>query len=125
MRQDLTAKVATKAASPKLSFHPEALRSLLVAAARDRRVMTYAEVGAAFGIQRWTQGATTQLSPVLARLGLENRKQNEPLLMALVVNKSSGLPGPGFFRLIGLPTTGDQKAAFAEHRDAAFAHNWV
>ncbi|MFT3810360.1 MAG: DUF429 domain-containing protein [Micropepsaceae bacterium] len=88
---------AIKASQPeKVVFEPKALRNLLIQCARNSRTITYGEVARHFGF-KWSQGAGSALNPVLNGLGDENMRRNEPLLMVLVVGKSSGLPGPGFF----------------------------
>lgn len=81
----------------KVSFDCDALRLLLVQTARERRKMTYGEVGQHFGYPSWTQGHTVALVSAMNKLAADNRRTGEPLLMALVVSKSTGLPGPGFY----------------------------
>lgn len=77
-----------------------ALRTLLIETARARGLLTYGEVAAAFGF-RWTQGFGASLKVALGEVNAENRLHGEPMLMALVVNKQSRLPGQGFYDLLG------------------------
>ncbi len=75
----------------------QALRSFLVSAARSGQTVTYGEVAAYFG-HPWTQGFGASLNSALDKLGELNKAAGEPLLMALVVNASEGLPGIGYHR---------------------------
>lgn len=76
------------------------LRRFLIKVAREGRTVTYGEVAEAFGFE-WSQGVSSSLTAALNWIGEENRNSREPLLMALVVNKRSRLPGQGFFDVIG------------------------
>lgn len=89
------------------------LRDLLIA--RKGVPITYGEVAHAFG-KPWTQGFGTTLAGALAALGRDNRRRNEPQLMALVVNKAKGQPGPGFYTELGLSGVSleDQLAAHSQ-----------
>jgi hypothetical protein len=72
------------------------LEALLVAAAHERRSMTYAELLARFGIKitpRRVYALCRDLGEVCAR----NRARGEPELAVLVVRKVDRLPGEGFF----------------------------
>jgi hypothetical protein len=104
------------------------LEALLVAAARARRSLTYAEVLAHFGLKitpRRVFGLCRDLGAVCER----NRARGEPELAVLVVRKSDRLPGEGFFH--GLwrdgaydgPATGPAAQAFIRRTTGrVFAH---
>ena len=72
------------------------LEKLLIAAARARRSLTYAEVLAHFGI-RITPRRVFALCRDLGAVCERNRARGEPELAVLVVRKSDRLPGEGFF----------------------------
>src|SRR5690606_21853286 len=74
----------------------DALEALLIAAARARRSMTYAEVLAHFGI-RITPRRVFALCRDLGEVCARNRARGEPELAVLVVRKADRLPGEGFF----------------------------
>jgi predicted RNase H-like nuclease len=80
--------------------NPATLRVLLVDRARSGQPITYGEVAAALRCE-WSQGFGASLARALDRLAQANRKAGEPLLMCLVVNKATRLPGQGFFDKIG------------------------
>jgi hypothetical protein len=104
------------------------LEALLIAAARARRSLTYAEVLAQFGLKitpRRVFGLCRDLGTVCER----NRARGEPELAVLVVRKSDRLPGEGFFH--GLwrdgaydgPATGPEAEAFIRRETGrVFAH---
>ncbi|HEX6142016.1 MAG TPA: hypothetical protein VFZ01_04815 [Geminicoccaceae bacterium] len=73
------------------------LERLLIEAARHRRTLTYAEVLQHFG-KRITPRRAYALSRDLGEVCRRNRERGEPELAVLVVRKSDGLPGEGFFR---------------------------
>ena len=72
------------------------LEALLIEAARERRSMTYGEVLGHFGI-RITPRRVYALCRDLGAVCARNRARGEPELAVLVVRKSDGLPGEGFF----------------------------
>ena len=106
------------------------LEALLVAAARARRSLTYAEVLAHFGI-----GITPRRVYALCRdLGVvceRNRTRGEPELAVLVVRKSDRLPGEGFFHSLWRdgtydgPATGPVAAAFIRRETERVFAYWA
>jgi hypothetical protein len=104
------------------------LERLLIAAARARRSLTYAEVLAHFGIgitPRRVFALCRDLGAVCAR----NRARGEPELAVLVVRKADRLPGEGFFHSLWRdgaydgPATGPVAAAFIRREtERVFAH---
>lgn len=104
------------------------LEKLLVAAARSRQSLTYAEVLAHFGM-RITPRRVYALCRDLGAVCERNRARREPELAVLVVRKSDGLPGEGFFHSLWRdgaydgPATGPAAAAFIRREtERVFAH---
>jgi predicted RNase H-like nuclease len=101
------------------------LRELLVSVARSNSLVTYGEVAAHFGFP-WTQGFGASLKAALNLLGDENTARKEPLLMCLVVNKETRIPGPGFFSRLA-EIEGDRSsdaARFGVERKRCQAWDW-
>jgi hypothetical protein len=104
------------------------LEKLLIAAARARQSLTYAEVLAHFGI-RITPRRVYALGRDLGAVCERNRARREPELAVLVVRKSDRLPGEGFFHSLWRdgtydgPATGPAAAAFIRREtEAVFAY---
>jgi hypothetical protein len=104
------------------------LEKLLIAAARARRSLTYAEVLAHFGI-RITPRRVFALCRDLGAVCERNRARGEPELAVLVVRKSDRLPGEGFFHSFWRdgtydgPPTGPAAATFIRREtERVFAH---
>lgn len=105
----------------------ERFERVLIQAARERRPVTYGQLLAYFGrkVTRITVGALCRdLGHVCERL----EARGEPDLAVLVVRKSDGLPGEGYFtslRADGLydgPSSGPEAAALVRRRqEEAFA----
>jgi hypothetical protein len=104
------------------------LEGLLIAAARARQSLTYAEVLAHFGI-RITPRRVFALCRDLGAVCERNRARREPELAVLVVRKADRLPGEGFFHSLWRdgaydgPATGPVAEAFIrQETERAFAH---
>jgi hypothetical protein len=105
------------------------LERVLIQAAVEERPVTYGQVLAFFGwkVTRITVGA---LCRDLGRLGERRAGQGWPDLACLVVRKSDGLPGEGYFtslRCDGLyagPSVGPMAALFVRGRQAS-ATKWA
>ncbi len=105
---------------------PDELEALLIRAARQRRAVTYSDILAFFErrVTPITVGALCKdLGVVCDRL----RARDAPEIACLVVRKTDGLPGTGYFaslRQEGLydgPSEGPIAAAFvATRQDQAF-----
>lgn len=103
---------------------PDRLERVLWAAARERQPVTYGQLLAYFErkVTRVTVGALCRDLGVVCR---RVEDAGGPDLAALVVRKSDGLPGEGYFaglRADGLwdgPATGPAAAAFVQQRQAA------
>jgi hypothetical protein len=74
----------------------DALEALLIAQARGRQSITYAEVLRHFGLQPGPY-RVTHLCRDLGAISKRNRARGEPELACLVVRQSDRLPGEGFF----------------------------
>ena len=109
----------------RIVFDQTLLRDCLVQAARGGSMLTYGEVARRFGIP-WSQGASAALVSALKRIEEENRRRHEPLLMALVVSKTSGMPGRGFFVAIGIGPLADseRRARHRRHLRQVWAFEW-
>ncbi len=106
------------------SFGHMELRRYLVKIAREGRTVTYGEVAKEFGV-KWSQGALSSLTAALSKLGEENMVGKEPLLMALVVNKKSRLPGQGFFNAIGPCPESDRRERHEDCLERIWAFRWL
>ena len=104
-------------------FDHAQLRYYLVKVAGEGRTVTYGEVAKAFGV-KWSQGALASLTTALSQLAEENRDSGEPLLMALVVNQKSRLPGTGFFNAIGPCREPDRRNRHQECLDKIWTFQW-
>lgn len=72
------------------------VRTLLIAAAREGRAMTYSEILAALG-HRFTRPKMRALCATLDRIDTDGATVGEPGLAVLVVRQSDGLPGQGWW----------------------------
>lgn len=108
-----------------VSFDEAVLRKCLVHAARGRKTLTYGEVASEFGIA-WSQGALSALTGTLRLIGEANQRRGEPQLMALVVNKTNGIPGPGYFKTIGtgLVSQSEQREMHRRELSKVWAFDW-
>lgn len=95
-----TKPVATSPGRRAARVDPIWLRAFLIARARSGSKITYGGVAAALGY-RWSQGFGASLTHALDKLAVENREAGEPLLMCLVVNKTTRMPGSGFYESTG------------------------
>jgi hypothetical protein len=103
------------------------LEGALVAAARERRTFTYGEL-LAFFERRVTRITVAALCRDLGRVERRRAGEGWPDLACLVVRKSDGLPGGGYFAALredeGHPGPPDGPAARAlvrSRQEAAFA----
>lgn len=93
-------------------FDLEELRQLLID--RQGRPITYGDVAKSLG-HEWGLPIMGSLFGALTVLGEEDRSCGQPLLCALVVNKATRLPGPGFFEKF-FPHAQTRSARAALHR---------
>jgi hypothetical protein len=106
----------------------KAVRDLLIAAARARREVSYAELLMELG-HRFTRPKMRALCRALDAIDEVGREAGEPELAALVVRESDRLPGQGWWvgkvNRLGYegPWTGKEALAFVKSRqELAFAH---
>lgn len=95
-----TRPVARAVTKDKARVRPEDLRAFLIERARVKARVTYGDVASAFGFA-WTQGFGASLKAALQAVDRDNTERGEPMLMCLVVNKATRLPGHGFYERIG------------------------
>ena len=69
----------------------ERVRRKLIEVAKDKRLVTYGELGKCVGTT--AQGVIKYLDPINCEI-----ESGNPLLTALAVSKGKGRPGVGFFR---------------------------
>lgn len=69
-------------------------RAALIVAAMRRSIVTYKELGAAIGLTGVE--LRNEMRHVLDDLSKDCAERGEPVLAALVVNQSTGAPGPGW-----------------------------
>jgi hypothetical protein len=77
-------------------FSPDAVRALLIAAAREGRAVSYSELLADLG-HRFTRPKMRALCKLLDKLDEAGAAAGEPELAVLVVRESDGLPGQGWW----------------------------
>jgi hypothetical protein len=105
------------------------LERVLIQAAREDRPVTYGQVLAYFG-WKVTQVTVGALCRDLGRIDARRSGQGWPDLACLVVRKSDGLPGEGYFTSLRVsgeyagPSAGPAAAAFVRARQAQ-ARAWA
>jgi hypothetical protein len=78
----------------------ERLEALLIAAARDRRVLTYAQV--AQGLDLKPPLTLHQAAELIEAMMRRHAEAGVPQLASLVVSKArASMPAPGFFMMLG------------------------
>ncbi len=77
-------------------FSPEAVRALLVAAAREGRAVSYSELLGELG-HRFTRPKMRALCTLLGHIDDAGAAAGEPELAVLVVRESDRLPGQGWW----------------------------
>ena len=105
-----------------------ALENVLLSAAHRRKSLTYGEVLRHFE-RRTTPILVAALCRDLGRLAEKRADEGAPDLACLVVRKSDGLPGEGYFRDLRdadghrVPAEGPRAAAYVrEQQERAFAY---
>jgi hypothetical protein len=126
----LAANGFTLAEGPGAIADVSRVRSLLIAAARDGRALTYGECLAALG-HRFTRPKMRALCCALDTIDEAGARVGQPDLAVLVVRQSDRLPGQGWW--IGNaekagytgPWTGPDAMTFVRHRQAAaYRYRW-
>ena len=115
-------------AEPGQKFTPDAVRALLVEAAREGRAMSYSEILAALG-HRFTRPKMRALCKLLDAVDQAGAAAGEPELAVLVVRELDRLPGQGWWvgRAEALGHDGDRtgpdaRALVRELQDEAFEY---
>lgn len=83
-------------AAPGRMFDIGEVRALLIAAAHERRAVSYSELLACLGY-RFTRPKMRALCAVLGAIDDAGAAADEPELAVLVVRESDGLPGQGWW----------------------------
>ncbi len=104
------------------------VRSLLIAAARDERALSYSEILRALG-HRFTRPKMRALCKTLDAIDTAGAADGEPGLAVLVVRESDGLPGQGWWvgsaeRGYTGPWEGPEAAAHIAERQRAVFRYW-
>lgn len=107
-------------------FSYDAVYQILIEAAKKRIVLTYGDVFTPFGIKANSFSVVGRLVPILNKIALDNIKRGEPLLSALVIAKTTGHPGDGFYQHVRTaPSTSSEKIQLAKReQQKVFDHNW-
>ncbi|HVA11833.1 MAG TPA: DUF429 domain-containing protein [Stellaceae bacterium] len=124
-RPDTVIKRSRERATGPALVDLEILRTLLIARARKAAPIAYGEVAEVFA-QRWTRGFGSSLTRALNQLAIQNRTTGEPLLMCLVINKETRLPGKGYYDEIGRGNAdlAMQRKLFAEEIERCRKWHW-
>jgi hypothetical protein len=107
----------------------KAVRALLIAAARERRTVSYAELLMELG-HRFTRPRMRALCRTLDAVDEAGRETGEPELAALVVRESDRLPGQGWWvgkvHRLGYegPWTGKEALGFVKGRQELAFDYW-
>lgn len=75
------------------------IRDTLIKAARNQRVVYYAEVGKLLNFSMDNPSHRVELGRILGEISTEEHEKGRPLLSAVVVHKEDHQPGEGFFNL--------------------------
>ena len=67
------------------------IREKLIRVAKDKKTICYSELGSEFGIN------ARQVGEVVGEISIYERRQDHPLLSAVVVLKNMGIPSKGFW----------------------------
>ncbi len=104
--------------------HEKSLRQLLVAAALERRTLTYREATEGIGLDWDSEADRNTLNTTLKRVNRSSYRDDGVLLAALVIGEG-GMPERGFFRQtyeMGVVSRGSQRAFWERERDKVFEH---
>lgn len=92
---------------------PEVLLVELRTVAREKRTAPYKQIADSIGIDTSNWRFANQLGPLLDQVNRDEYANGRPLLSAVVVGKSTGYPGIGFFKcvqeLLGITVTDNLK----------------
>lgn len=77
----------------------EQMRAIMIEMARQRQTITYSEV--ALRLSVYLHPRSFVFSHLLREIGREEEDAGRGVLPSVVVRKSNGMPGGGFFRWVG------------------------
>lgn len=119
-------KPSDKSSNTQLSFSYDAVYLMLIGAANARRILTYGDVFEPFSIKANSFSVNGRLRPILNRIVLQNQQRREPLLASLVVAKTTGIAGDGFFQHLGSGpfTDADKKRLLKIEQEKVFDFDW-
>jgi hypothetical protein len=101
--------------------------SMLIDAARYRGVLTYKGIALATGLPASGNAMGDAVGRLLAEISSNEVDQERPMLGALVVEKATGVPGPGFFKLarnlkkLQSESKSDEHKFWKDERDRVYA----
>ncbi len=90
-----------KSSDTQSNLSYDAVYLMLIEAANTKRILTYGDVLEPFGIKANSFSVVGRLAPILNRIAVQNLQKREPLLASLVVAKTTGIAGDGFFQHLG------------------------
>ena len=77
----------------------DTIRDRLIEAAKNKKVVFYAEIGELLNFSMDNPHHRRELGRILGEISTEEEHSGRPLLSAIVVHKDDHLPGKGFFEL--------------------------
>lgn len=104
------------------------IRDRLVAAAKRRELVYYADLAGLLGREMRGRNWAAPIYHALDRINDDEDKAGRPMLSAIVVAKDTKLPGPGFFALgqrLGKTRPGEDEEAFAKRARADVYAFWA
>jgi len=99
----------------------------LIAAARCRRTLNYKEIAQIMGLPPSGHHMAKEVGHLLGEISQEEHQRGRPILTALVVAVTTGVPGSGFFDLarhfgkLQGTTPADERLFWEQERDAVYA----
>ena len=97
----------------------------IIKVAKNEGTITYSEVASRAGIDTQLDGWNWRIRNILDTISRREHRNGRPLLSGVVVNKETGMPGAGFFKLakgLGLYNGGDDIAYWLEELRRVHAH---
>ena len=105
----------------------EAIRSRLIAAARQRETVYYSDLAKATGRPMKGPNWAVHIGRILGRISSEEARDGRPLLSVIVVSRDTKLPGGGFYNLgsdLHLLEPGESEEAFIERQTQRVFDYW-
>jgi predicted RNase H-like nuclease len=119
-------KPLAKSSDTQSSLSYDAVYLMLIEAANTKHILTYGDVLEPFGIKANSFSVVGRLVPILNRIAVQNLQKKEPLLASLVVAKTTGIAGDGFFQHLGSGpfTDSDKKRLLKLEQAKVFDFDW-